>query len=125
MSHLVPSSSVFGGFFWNEEGFGGFAGGPFELEDRDKAGAGADPRSAGFLCVICEASTFLRPLVTEPPLLRSAKTLDMSPAAGAAAFGVGVDCGAGAEGAAGGGGGGAGAEGAAEGFGEAADRLAR
>jgi hypothetical protein len=112
MSHLVPSSSVFGGFFWNDCGFGGFAGRPEDEVLADSAGAagtGAVPRSVGFLCVCCDASTFFRPEVTPSPLLSAAKTLDMSPAD--AALGVAEGEGAaGAGGGPGGGGGGAGAE---------------
>ena len=56
----------------------------------------------GFLWVISDLSTFLRPLVTSSPLLISAKTAAAPPAGAAAAEG-----GIGAGGGGGGGGGGA------------------
>lgn len=66
--------------------------------------------SAGFLCVISLLSTFLRPLVTSSPRLRSAKTADTPPAAG-----VGAAVAGGGGGPGGGGGGGAPPAAAAEG----------
>lgn len=68
-------------------------------------------RRDGFLCVISDLSTFLRPEVTDSPLLSSEKTAPKPPAAGA---GAGVDSAlmsrtGGGPGGGGGGGGGGGA----------------
>lgn len=68
------------------------------------AGTTLDARRSGFLCVISDLSTFLRPFVTSSPRLSSAKTAPIPP----------VDCtGAGAGTGAGGGGGGGGGGGPA------------
>ena len=75
--HLLPSSSsVRAGFFGafvdadNAPGFALTAGGGF-LSD-----APSVCLRAGFLCVICDASTFFKPEVTAPPLLRAVKRAD-------------------------------------------------
>lgn len=122
--HLLPSSSVFGGFLTKLAGFFGMVGRPSLPPSAPASPAEGDAtvppaRSAGFLCVISLLSTLRRPPVTLPPWFRSANTADISPAA-AFAFGAlgklpGAAGAGGAPGAggAGGPGGGGGAEGAA------------
>lgn len=109
MSHLLPSSSVLGGFLAGAApGLGGLTGGLGALPP-EAVGAAASLK-LGFLCVFWESSTFFNPVVTEPPLLSCAKTASMPPPplpleAGAAAPDLGA---AGADGAGGAGAGGAG-----------------
>jgi hypothetical protein len=85
--HLLPSSSFLGGFFvLSVSGFGFLLGGaglvPRPLPRLDelslRCGTVELVRSEGFLCVICEASTFFNPDVTDSPLFKSAKTAPMS-----------------------------------------------
>lgn len=111
MIHLFPSSSsIFAGFFTGfAPGLGLRGGAFFASSGRVRAG-----RSAGFLCVIWELSTFRNPEVTAPPRFRSAKRAAVPEAGGTEATG------AEAEGGGGGGGGGAddGVSGMDEGAGE-------
>jgi hypothetical protein len=121
MTHLFPSRANFDGLLPDKDcglvGFSGFFGADTINHcltlDRPSSGGliipEAEPEvlgttlpalSAGFLCVISLFSTFLKPLVTASPRLRSAKTFATFPAA----FGP-PDDGAGAG--TGGGGGGA------------------
>lgn len=66
--HLLPSSSSsLGGFFASVAGFLPTAGGAF----LEISGTGAALRSSGFLCVICDGSTFFKPEVTAPPRFNS------------------------------------------------------
>lgn len=109
--HLLPSSSFLGGFFVRRlSGFGFFPGGapgellrPIEEELLLRSGTTAPALKVGFLCVICEASTFFKPEVMADPLLRSANTALMSATGAFFAAGAG-----GRPGGGGGGGGGGG-----------------
>jgi hypothetical protein len=117
MIHLLPSNSFRGGFFVRKlSGLGFLPGGagellrPIEEELLLRSGTTAPARNVGFLCVICEASTFFSPEVMPSPRCRSAKTAPMS-AAGAFFAEVGGRPGGGG----GGGGGGPPAAGAGSG----------
>lgn len=107
--HLLPSSSFLGGFFVRKLSGFGFLVGPLgdvplvEDELLLRSGTTAVVRKDGFLCVICDASTFLRPDVMAAPLFRSAKTAPISAAGAFFAPGAGGRPGGGG----GGGGGGA------------------
>ena len=93
--HLFPSNSFFGGFFVRKlSGFGFLPGAglvprpPLPLpappltpkldELSLRCGTVELCRRLGFLCVICEASTFFNPAVTPSPLFRSANTAPIS-----------------------------------------------
>lgn len=99
MIHLFPSSSsIFAGFFTGfVPGLGLRGGAFFALSGTTVVPA---ERSAGFLWVIWELSTFRNPEVTAPPRFKSAKRAAVPEAGGAE--------GAGAEPEGGGGGGGGG-----------------
>ncbi len=129
MSHLLPSNSFFGGAFgfsetslreeavefWRMLGGLGLISGPGlllrEMSLSEAEGTTLEVRRLGFLCVIWDLSTFLRPEVTDSPLLSWAKTAFMSVAPAWDPDGVGPGGGGGAEleksGSGGGGGGGA------------------
>lgn len=112
--HLLPSSSSsLGGFLTNVAGFLPTAGGAFFWP----SGTAPVPRSSGFLCVICEGSTFFNPEVTEPPRFKSASKAACPPPA-PPVEGLGGDWKS-AGGGGGGGGGPPGAAGADEGVDEA------
>lgn len=86
ITHLLPSSSIFGGFFVRMLSGLGFLPGaglfPRTAESPEPAAA----LSEGFLCVISDLSTLRSPLVTESPLFSSLKTAPRPPpAAGAGA----------------------------------------
>lgn len=109
-SHLVPSSSVLGGFFetalgarTRAAGLAGTAGTFLE----DESGTVLPARNDGFLCVICEGSTLRSPEVTAPPLFKSARRAAAGDGPDAAGVGASVAGGGG-----GGGGGGPPADGA-------------
>lgn len=77
MIHLLPSNSILGGFFvlkLSGFAFFGGAGDTPRVDDELSLRVGTVDvvRSEGFLCVICEASTFFKPLVTPSPLFKSA-----------------------------------------------------
>lgn len=92
MIHLLPSNSFFGGFFVRKlSGLGFLPGGAGECPLVDevlslRSGTTEVDRNDGFLCVICDGSTFFNPDVTFSPFWRSANTAPMSVAA---AFGFG------------------------------------
>lgn len=67
--HLLPSSSFFGGFLTRMfSGLGFFPGaGLFPRTDVSRSGTFDEARKVGFLCVICDLSTFFSPLVTASP----------------------------------------------------------
>lgn len=83
ISHLLPSSSFFGGFLVRMlSGFGFLPGMGLLARPRLdvlslRVGTVAPARNEGFLCVISSLLTFLRPLVTASPLLSSLKTASM------------------------------------------------
>ena len=100
ISHLLPSSSFFGSFFGSLRcealllcrmlGGLGLISGPglrerlmsVEEAEADVAsfsGTVLPARREGFLCVICELSTFFSPEVTDSPLFSCSKTEPMSP----------------------------------------------
>lgn len=102
MIHLFPSSSsIFAGFFAGFAPGLGLRGGAFFA----LSGTVSAERSAGFLWVIWELSTFRNPEVTAPPRFRSAKRAAVPEAGGTEAAGAEPE---------GGGGGGGGADGAEE-----------
>lgn len=112
MHHLLPSKTVFDGFFaFTAPGFDPGLGGA-GLPPATAAAIGAADRSEGFLWVISLWSTLRRPPVMPSPLLSWPKTASIPPAAAA---------GAAAPEPGGGGGGGAGAAGGAGGSGGALD----
>ena len=123
MVHLLPSSSFFGGFLTRMlSGLGFLLGvGLLPRTDPSFSGTVEFARKDGFLCVISDLSTFLRPLVTASPLLSSEKTAPKPPpsCAGAALVSLIWRTGGGPGGGGGGGGGppaaGAGAAGGAAG----------
>jgi len=90
MIHLFPSSSRLGGFFVRRlSGLGFFPGAGLvpralplpglKLDELSlRCGTVAPALRLGFLCVICEASTFFNPAVTPSPLFKSANTAPMS-----------------------------------------------
>jgi hypothetical protein len=89
---LLRSSTIFGGFLVRMLSGLGFVCGGIDLTDAPlllRSGTVADPRSAGFLCVICDWSTFLSPDVMASPWLSWSKTAPMSPLAGCAFPGSG------------------------------------
>jgi hypothetical protein len=109
--HLLPSNSFLDGFFIRMLSGLGFLPGAGLLPRADGPSETVElVRREGFLCVISDLSTFLRPEVTDSPLLSSEKTAPKPPAAGA---GAGADSvlisrtGGGPGGGGGGGGGGA------------------
>jgi hypothetical protein len=83
-THLFPSSSSnFAGFLAAPDpktGLALTAGASFLSETT------LEVLNSGFLCVICDGSTFFNPEVTAPPLLRAASRA--APPAGAAVDGV-------------------------------------
>ena len=86
MIHLLPSSSLRGGFFVRIlSGFGRFPGiGDLPCADSEDCesdrvgGAELFARSEGFLCVCNEGSTFRRPEVTASPFESWSKTAPIS-----------------------------------------------
>ena len=82
--HLLPSSSFFGGFLVRMlSGFGFLPGGAgdfplIESELPFRSGTLLCERSDGFLCVICDASTFFKDLVMASPWFNWSKTAPMS-----------------------------------------------
>lgn len=102
MTHLLPSSANLDGFLPdNAAGLDGLVG---RLDvGLVLAGTVLEARSSGFLWVISDLSTFLKPFVTSSPRFSSAKTAPMLPPGAADG-----------EAAGGGGGGGGGAPGAPE-----------
>lgn len=132
INHLFPSSSFFGGCFfgsaatfcWDAEEFCrmlgglGLISGP-GLRERlisevDEVADGVAlsgtvelARREGFLCVICDLSTFFRPAVTDSPRLSCSKTAPMSEPPEVADFVV-LACALGSKVGKGGGGGGGG-----------------
>lgn len=109
MHHLLPSKTVFDGFFaFTAPGFDPGLGGA-GLPPATAAAIGAADRSEGFLWVISLWSTLRRPPVMPSPLLSWPKTASIPPAAAAGAAAPEPGGGAGAAGAAGGAGGSGGA----------------
>jgi hypothetical protein len=89
---LLRSSTILGGFFVRMLSGLGFVCGGIDLTDAPlllRSGTGADPRSAGFLCVISDWSTFLSPDVMVSPRLSWSKTAPISLSAGCAFAGSG------------------------------------
>jgi hypothetical protein len=113
--HLFPSSSFLGGFLTRMlSGLGFLPGaGLFPRTDASRSGTVDEARKAGFLCVISDLSTFLRPFVTASPLLSSEKTAPRPLGEGSSLTSLICRTGAGPGG--GGGGGGPPADGTGEG----------
>lgn len=116
INHLFPSSLFTGGFFVRMlSGLGFLPGAGLLARDIEdtleplslRVGTVAPARRVGFLCVIWSAETFLSPLVTSAPLLRSLNTAPSPLALAAGAGGASSNFIGGGGGPGGGGGGGA------------------
>ena len=83
MIHLLPSSSIRGGFLVRIlSGLGRLPGTgdlpPLDCESERVGGTAAPARREGFLCVCCEGSTLRRPAVTASPFESWSNTAPMS-----------------------------------------------